>query len=467
MKALGVGLGAVRLRRGGGGPGRSRRAPAGPPRGGRGPEPTGSASPAGTCRSPTPTGWPWPWWWPRGRPAAPTADGARSGGDATGSHRRRDERRRRPGRRDHRSTYWSAGPDRGGGGRPRPGGRGLRAPGGGDLRPGQQRCRRAGGRPPPRPAGCRVAVVEAGTVDASDPADLVIDAAYGTGFRGTYTPPVRPGHPGPGRRHPLGRRGRHRRGRPAPPWRADRTVTFVALKPGLLQGDGAALAGPVTVADIGLPGPSAISVMEDADIGSLLPTRGPPGATSGPPPCWWWPDHRGWSGPPRSAPAPPTGRGRAWSGWAYPGRAWRGAPATEAVSVDLPGTGWASEALEVAARCAAMVVGPGIGRDPSTAAEVRRLVPSTRAGGARRRRAPCSAGSRLPGGRGTGPGSGPRGRHRAHPARRGVPAADGRGPRPGPGRGGPPAGRRLWRRWRSSRGRPRPWPSREAASCSG
>ena len=56
-------------------------------------------------------------------------------------------------------------------------------------------------------------VVEAGTGDTIGPADLVIDAAYGTGFRGEYRSPVPgPGDPGAGRRHPLGGAGRHRGG---------------------------------------------------------------------------------------------------------------------------------------------------------------------------------------------------------------------------------------------------------------
>src|SRR5450759_4337896 len=59
------------------------------------------------------------------------------------------------------------------------------------------------------------------------------------------------------------------------PLRADRTVTFVALKPGLLQGDGVGLAGRVTVADIGIPvGHPRLSVMEDRDVAALLPSRG-------------------------------------------------------------------------------------------------------------------------------------------------------------------------------------------------
>ena len=38
--------------------------------------------------------------------------------------------------------------------------------------------------------GARVTVVEAGTVEELPPADLVIDAAYGTGFRGAYRAPT-------------------------------------------------------------------------------------------------------------------------------------------------------------------------------------------------------------------------------------------------------------------------------------
>ena len=55
--------------------------------------------------------------------------------------------------------------------------------------------------------------------------------------------------------------------------RADRTVTFAALKPGLLQADGARLSGVVEVADIGIgfPTPRALLV-EDADV-ALVPPR--------------------------------------------------------------------------------------------------------------------------------------------------------------------------------------------------
>ncbi len=225
-----------------------------------------------------------------------------------------------------------------------------------------------------RQRGARVDVVEAGTADALGPADLVIDAAYGTGFHGTYgAPRLAPGTPVLAVDIPSGVEGDSGRAAGCP-LRADRTVTFVALKPGLLQGDGVGLAGRVTVADIGLPhGPGAISVMEDADIGSRLPARGrednkwsaavlvvagSPGMVGAASLC--------------ARAAYRSGAGMVRLG--VPGAGLAGAPASEAVSVDLPATGWATDALEVASRCASLVVGPGIGRDPSTAAEVVRVL---------------------------------------------------------------------------------------------
>ena len=64
--------------------------------------------------------------------------------------------------------------------------------------------------------------------------------------------------------------------------RADRTVTFAALKPGLIQGDGPAQSGVVEVADIGIgfPTPRAM-VMEDADIVALAAPPGPRGQQMG------------------------------------------------------------------------------------------------------------------------------------------------------------------------------------------
>jgi NAD(P)H-hydrate epimerase len=158
------------------------------------------------------------------------------------------------------------------------------------------------------------------------------------------------------------------------PVAADRTVTFVALKPGLLQGDGVRLAGAVTVADIGLPtGRPAIAVMDDDDVADLIPSRarlgnkwsaavlvvaGSPGMTG-------------------AAALSARAAYRAGAGMVrlgVPGLDLADSPATEAVSVALPGQGWAEAALEAASRCSAVVVGPGLGRAPGVADDVAGLV---------------------------------------------------------------------------------------------
>jgi NAD(P)H-hydrate epimerase len=222
--------------------------------------------------------------------------------------------------------------------------------------------------------GAAVRVVEAGSAEAIGPADLVIDAAYGTGFHGEYRSP----RPEPGTAVlavdiPSGVNGDSglAAGSPLP---ADRTVTFVALKPGLVQGDGVDLAGRVSVVDIGLPpGHPAVAAMEDADIGALLAPRrrdgnkwsaavlvvaGSPGMTGAAALC--------------ARSAYRSGAGMVRLG--VPGGDLADAPASEAVGVDLAGPEWSTAALEEAERCAVVVVGPGLGREAPTVAQVRRLV---------------------------------------------------------------------------------------------
>jgi NAD(P)H-hydrate repair Nnr-like enzyme with NAD(P)H-hydrate epimerase domain len=141
--------------------------------------------------------------------------------------------------------------------------------------------------------GVRVRVVDAAGAPARlDPADLVVDAAYGTGFHGTYVPPDPAGAPVLAVDIPSGVDGLTGAvtGGALP---AVRTVTFAALKPGLLFHPGRALAGEAVVADIGL------------DVGP--PREGGEGgaAPTGPRPTW--------------PPVPRSAPGRAWCGWRRPG----------------------------------------------------------------------------------------------------------------------------------------------------
>src|SRR5487761_1766370 len=101
-----------------------------------------------------------------------------------------------------------------------------------------------------RRRGAKVTVVAPG--EAIPDCDLVLDAALGTGLRGPFDAAAPP----PGAKVlavdiPSGVDG-DTGAAPGHPMRADRTVTFAAWKPGLLQGDGPAYAGEVHVADIGL-----------------------------------------------------------------------------------------------------------------------------------------------------------------------------------------------------------------------
>ncbi len=225
--------------------------------------------------------------------------------------------------------------------------------------------------------GARVTVVPVGrgmAVPDLGPCNLVIDAAFGTGFRGEFDgPPVPGGVPVLAVDIPSGVDGDTgvAAGSPLP---ATATVTFAAEKPGLLQGDGPGLAGPVRVADIGLPTSTArIHVVEDGDVAPRLPRRrrddhkwrtsvlvvaGSPGMTGAAELC-----ARG---------ALRAGAGMVRVG--VPGAPLGTVPVTETVGVALPERGWAGSALEELSRCRALVVGPGLGRHPEMAAEVARFL---------------------------------------------------------------------------------------------
>ena len=230
--------------------------------------------------------------------------------------------------------------------------------------------------------GARVRIVAPGELErigGSGPnIDLVVDAAFGTGFRGTYDAPVVPtGVPVLAVDIPSGMDGDtgEARGRPLA---ATRTVTFVAPKPGLLQWDGERLAGEVTVVDIGLPvGGHRIEQVEDGDVAALLAPRRAEG-------------HK-WSaavgviaGSPGMAGAAALCARAAYRAGAgmvrlgVPGGDPSTLPAGEAVGIELPGTGWADPALGAMERCRSLVVGPGLGRASDTGGQVDRLLAGAR-----------------------------------------------------------------------------------------
>jgi ADP-dependent NAD(P)H-hydrate dehydratase / NAD(P)H-hydrate epimerase len=223
--------------------------------------------------------------------------------------------------------------------------------------------------------GARVRVLQAADVGSGGvlPAcDLVIDAAYGTGFRGSYDAPMVPAGAAVLAIDIPSGVDADSGDAPGAAVRADRTVTFAALKPGLLQGRGAVDSGAVEVADIGIgfPTPQALLV-EDTDV-ALVPARphqvnkwttavgiaaGSPGMEGSAILCT------------RGAMAAGAGMIRLGSPGS-PSAAWP----TEAVRMHLPAEGWAGAFVEASAKCKAVVLGPGLGTGEAAAEEIRAVI---------------------------------------------------------------------------------------------
>lgn len=213
--------------------------------------------------------------------------------------------------------------------------------------------------------GARVLVIEAGSAPACLPAaDLVIDAAYGTGFTGAYDPP----DPGDAAvlacDIPTGVHGDTGAGSKAV--RADETVTFGALKPGLLLGGGPAHVGRVHVEPIGLDCSRArVWLLEDDDV-SLVPPRPRDGhkwqaavlVVAG---------SQGMLGAARLCASSAMRSGAGYVLLASPGCAAADLPVGEHVGRTFAAEGWEADALPLLERVKAVAIGPGLGATAATA----------------------------------------------------------------------------------------------------
>jgi ADP-dependent NAD(P)H-hydrate dehydratase / NAD(P)H-hydrate epimerase len=225
-----------------------------------------------------------------------------------------------------------------------------------------------------RARGARVIEIDAAAPPTRLPeGDLVIDAAYGTGLKRTYDAPARTGMPLVlAVDIPSGTDGLtgEQRGTPMP---ADLTVTFAALKPGLLFQPGRSICGEIAVADIGLDVSRAgAHLVESSDVARALPPRDPQThkwkrAT------WVVGGSPGMTGAPQLAA---LGAARAGAGY---------------VRLSIPGHDHASvlhpiEAVQVpldhdlaidhdeVARVQSMIIGPGLGRSDALSQAVCRCV---------------------------------------------------------------------------------------------
>ena len=212
-------------------------------------------------------------------------------------------------------------------------------------------------------AGVAVRVFEAASsLESLPPADLVVDAAYGTGFHGDWVAPQVGDVRVLAVDIPSGVDGLTGAAVPGT-LPAATTVTFAALKPGHLLGDGKRLAGNVTVADIGLDVSSARAhVVERADVAG-----------------WWRPrpaDAHKWTRAVRVVAGSPGMTGaaslaavaamRAGAGIVWlstPGDASPRAELVEVVGRPCPADGWGDEVASELKRFGALVIGPGLGLD--------------------------------------------------------------------------------------------------------
>lgn len=207
--------------------------------------------------------------------------------------------------------------------------------------------------------------------------DLVIDAAFGTGFRGEYhAPAVPPGTAVLAIDIPSGLdcdSGVACAGAV----RATDTVTMAALKPGLLMGQGRELAGRIELAPIGIPvPPGRIWLVEDRDIADWLPPR-PAETNKWRSACAVVAGSPGMVGAGRFSTSGAQRAGAGMVRWCIPGADPHDLPASEAVAVALPEGDFYDAVMSELRRCQSLVIGPGLGSDRRTAATVRALVQNT------------------------------------------------------------------------------------------
>ena len=225
-------------------------------------------------------------------------------------------------------------------------------------------------------------------------ADVVVDAMYGTGFRGELEGDARA--VAETLRDfdgsviavdiPSGVQGLTGEVRGIAV-RADDTVCFAAHKPGLLFEPGRSLAGRVHVVDLGIAVDDLARAWatEAADVASWLVPRAAD-AHKWRAGCFVVGGSGGMTGAPSlvSHAAMRSGAGIVWCG--VPGaEAAARLSGSEVIAKALPATpdgflgdGAAKDVLDDLERFRALAVGPGLGRSPATAAAVRRIVAAAR-----------------------------------------------------------------------------------------
>lgn len=201
--------------------------------------------------------------------------------------------------------------------------------------------------------------------------DLVIDAAFGTGFRGKWQSPSVGDSKVLAVDVPTGLdalTGVVPEGTLA----ADVTVTFAAAKPGHVLGDGPDVVGALEVVDIGLEiGVPAIEIVDRSDVEAWVPSRSRTAHK--------WRDavrivagSPGMTGAAHLAAAAAQRAGASLVTLSSPGI--DAVAPIEAIDRRLPAFDWADAVLADLHRFHALVIGPGLGREEYTVPSVVRSV---------------------------------------------------------------------------------------------
>lgn len=224
-----------------------------------------------------------------------------------------------------------------------------------------------------RRKGVRVEIVDAASDPRRVPAcDLVVDAAYGTGFRGEYDAPDPGGAPVLAVDIPSGVNGLTGEAA-AGAVRADVTVTFAALKPGLVLHPGAERAGRVELVDIGLDVSSATAALvQRDDVAAWLPSR-PADAHKWKAAVWVLAGSPGMDGAAHLASRSAMRSGAGMVRLGVPGVT-TPSPPLEVVGKPLAADGWTGDVLADLERFSALAIGPGLGRRDATVAAVRAVL---------------------------------------------------------------------------------------------
>ncbi len=226
--------------------------------------------------------------------------------------------------------------------------------------------------------GAKVMVIEVADCPESLPAvDLTIDAAFGTGFHGSYSAPNVADHSLVlAIDIPSGVDGVTGIACPGAV-RADVTITFGAHKPGLLFADGPDHAGEVVLDPIGLEiDKSDIWLVEDSDLFGSIPVRdhsahkwkravvivaGSPGMT----------------GAAHLSSLSALRAGASMVRLGAPGVSATEFDVIEAVSLNLPLQGAAVVIEDELHRAHSLIIGPGLGGDAHVVGEIREIIAQT------------------------------------------------------------------------------------------